>query len=168
MPTSFERSSITLEAAHQAVAAAAAKAMEIGVPMAIAVVDPDGILKAFSRMDGVALLAVRVASRRPGPRSPSGCPLRVCGSSSRNTRPCSTACPTRRHDPVCGRLPNQRGREDDWRNRGQRRPLLPGPGVRPSGIGGFGGGLATLSLSRRHILPLGLYTGTGQGATVQD
>ena len=64
MPTSFEKSSITLEAAHQAVAAAAAKAVEIGVPMAIAVVDPDGTLKAFSRMDGAALLAVRVAQQK--------------------------------------------------------------------------------------------------------
>ena len=64
MPTSFEKSSITLEAAQQAVAAAAAKAVEIGVPMAIAVVDPDGTLKAFSRMDGAALLAVRVAQQK--------------------------------------------------------------------------------------------------------
>ena len=64
MPTSFEKSSITLEAAQQAVAAAAAKAEEIGVPMAIAVVDPDGTLKAFSRMDGAALLAVRVAQQK--------------------------------------------------------------------------------------------------------
>lgn len=64
MPTSFDKTSITLEAAHQAVAAAAAKAAEIGVPMAIAVVDPDGTLKAFSRMDGAALLAVRVAQQK--------------------------------------------------------------------------------------------------------
>ena len=64
MPTSFEKSSITLEAAQQAIAAAADKAAEIGVPMAIAVVDPDGTLKAFSRMDGAALLAVRVAQQK--------------------------------------------------------------------------------------------------------
>ena len=64
MPTSFEKTSITLEAANQAIAAAAAKAQEIGVPMAIAVVDPDGTLKAFSRMDGAALLAVRIAQQK--------------------------------------------------------------------------------------------------------
>ena len=64
MPTSFDKSSITLEAAYQAIAAAAAKAAEIGVPMSIAVVDPDGTLKAFSRMDGAALLAVRVAQQK--------------------------------------------------------------------------------------------------------
>ena len=64
MPASFNKASITLEAAQQAVAAAAAKAGEIGVPMAIAVVDPDGTLKAFSRMDGAALLAVRIAQQK--------------------------------------------------------------------------------------------------------
>ena len=32
--------------------------------MAIAVVDPDGTLKAFSRMDGAALLAVRIAQQK--------------------------------------------------------------------------------------------------------
>ena len=64
MAASFDRKSITLEAAHQAIDAAAAKAREIGVPMAIAVVDPDGTLKAFSRMDGAALLAVRIAQQK--------------------------------------------------------------------------------------------------------
>ena len=64
MAASFDRKSITLEAAQQAIDAAAAKAREIGVPMAIAVVDPDGTLKAFSRMDGAALLAVRIAQQK--------------------------------------------------------------------------------------------------------
>ncbi len=64
MAASFDRKSITLEAAQQAAAAAAVKAQEIGVPMAIAVVDPDGTLKAFSRMDGAALLAVRIAQQK--------------------------------------------------------------------------------------------------------
>jgi uncharacterized protein GlcG (DUF336 family) len=64
MPASFDRKSITLEAAHSAINAAAQKAREIGVPMAIAVVDPDGNLKAFSRMDGAALLAVRIAQQK--------------------------------------------------------------------------------------------------------
>lgn len=64
MATSFDKKSITLEAAHTMLAAAADKAQEIGVPMAIAVVDPDGTLKAFSRMDGAALLAVRIAQQK--------------------------------------------------------------------------------------------------------
>ena len=55
------KSSITAEAAQAAIAAAAAKAAEIGVPMVIAVVDESGVLKAFTRMDGAALLSVQIA-----------------------------------------------------------------------------------------------------------
>jgi uncharacterized protein GlcG (DUF336 family) len=57
----FPKASISTEAAHQAIAAAEAKATEIGVPMDIAIVDDSGILKAFSRMDGAALLSVQIA-----------------------------------------------------------------------------------------------------------
>ena len=64
MTQSFDKKSITLEASRNIVTAAAQKAREIGVPMAIAVVDPDGILKAFARMDGAALLAVRIAQQK--------------------------------------------------------------------------------------------------------
>ena len=64
MTTSFDKRSVTLEAARNMVTAAARKAQEMGVPMAIAVVDPDGILKAFARMDGAALLAVRIAQQK--------------------------------------------------------------------------------------------------------
>lgn len=64
MATSFDKKSITLEAAQDVVNAAAKKAQEIGVPMAIAVADTDGTLKAFARMDGAALLAVRIAEQK--------------------------------------------------------------------------------------------------------
>ena len=57
----FEKSSITSDLAHRIIAAAEAKANEIGHPFVIAVVDESGVLKAFSRMDGAALLAVQVA-----------------------------------------------------------------------------------------------------------
>ena len=57
----FTKQSITSEAAQRVVAAAEAKAQEMGTPMVIAVVDESGVLKAFSRMDGAALLAVQVA-----------------------------------------------------------------------------------------------------------
>jgi uncharacterized protein GlcG (DUF336 family) len=57
----FPKSSISTEAAHQAIAAAEAKAADIGTPMVIAVVDDGGVLKAFSRMDGAALLSVQIA-----------------------------------------------------------------------------------------------------------
>jgi uncharacterized protein GlcG (DUF336 family) len=57
----FEKTSVSTELAHQVVAAAEAKAAEIGTPMVIAVCDESGVLKAFSRMDGAALLSVQIA-----------------------------------------------------------------------------------------------------------
>jgi uncharacterized protein GlcG (DUF336 family) len=59
--STFPKASITAEAAHQVIAAAEAKAEEISTPMCIAVVDDGGNLKAFSRMDGAALLSVQVS-----------------------------------------------------------------------------------------------------------
>ena len=61
MAQTFPKASITTEAAHQVIAAAEAKASEMGTPMVIAVVDDGGVLKALSRMDGAALLSVQVA-----------------------------------------------------------------------------------------------------------
>ena len=62
--STFDKKSISLEAANKAILAAATKAKDIGVPMAIAVCDADGNLKAFSRMDGAALLAIKVAQQK--------------------------------------------------------------------------------------------------------
>src|ERR671931_2946643 len=61
MADTFPKSSITTEAAHRVIAAAEAKASEIGTPMDIAVVDDSGVLKAFSRMDGAPLLSIQIA-----------------------------------------------------------------------------------------------------------
>jgi uncharacterized protein GlcG (DUF336 family) len=61
MAQTFPKASTSTDAAHQMIAAAEAKATEIGTPMVIAVVDDGGVLKAFSRMDGAALLSVQVA-----------------------------------------------------------------------------------------------------------
>jgi len=61
MANTFPKASITAEAAHQAIAAAEAKAREIETPMDIAVVDDAGVLKAFSRMDGAPLLSIQIA-----------------------------------------------------------------------------------------------------------
>jgi len=61
MDDTFEKSSITSDLAHRIIAAAEAKAHEMGHPFVIAVVDDSGVLKAFSRMDGAALLSVQVA-----------------------------------------------------------------------------------------------------------
>ena len=57
----FEKASISTDLAHRIVTAAEAKAADMGVPMNIAVCDESGVLKAFSRMDGAALLSVQIA-----------------------------------------------------------------------------------------------------------
>jgi len=56
----FEKASVTSELAHRIIAAAEIKAAELGVPMVVAVCDESGVLKAFSRMDGAALLSVQI------------------------------------------------------------------------------------------------------------
>jgi len=61
VPDTFTKPSITSDLAHRVGAAAEAKAQEMGHPFVIAVVDESGVLKAFSRMDGAALLSVQVA-----------------------------------------------------------------------------------------------------------
>jgi uncharacterized protein GlcG (DUF336 family) len=57
----FEKTSVSSELAHRVITAAEGKAREVGVPMVIAVCDESGVLKALSRMDGAALLSVRIA-----------------------------------------------------------------------------------------------------------
>jgi len=61
MPDVIEKPSVSTELAHRIIAAAEAKAGEVGVPMVIAVCDESGVLKAFSRMDGAALFSVQIA-----------------------------------------------------------------------------------------------------------
>jgi uncharacterized protein GlcG (DUF336 family) len=61
MTTSFPKSSISSEAAHQIIGAAEAKAVELGKPFTIAVVDDGGALKGFTRMDGARLTSVKLA-----------------------------------------------------------------------------------------------------------
>jgi uncharacterized protein GlcG (DUF336 family) len=55
---------ITLKQAQAAVAAAIAKAVEIGAKMNIAVVDAGANLKAFARMDGAWLGSIDIAIRK--------------------------------------------------------------------------------------------------------
>ncbi len=61
MSETFNKPSISSESAHRIVAAAEAKAKAMGHPFVIAVCDESGVLKAFSRMDGAALLSVPIA-----------------------------------------------------------------------------------------------------------
>jgi uncharacterized protein GlcG (DUF336 family) len=57
----IEKKGVSTALAHRVIDAAEKKAAEIGVPMVIAVCDESGVLKAFSRMDGAALLSVQIA-----------------------------------------------------------------------------------------------------------
>jgi uncharacterized protein GlcG (DUF336 family) len=57
----FQKQSVSTDLARRMIVAAEEKARELGVPMNIAVVDESGVLKAFSRMDGAALLSVQIA-----------------------------------------------------------------------------------------------------------
>lgn len=52
---------LTLEGAQAVLAAAERRAIEIGIPMDIAVVDDGGHLLAFARMDGAKLSSIQVA-----------------------------------------------------------------------------------------------------------
>lgn len=52
---------ITADFARELIEAGKRKSDEIGVPMVIAVVDRDGVLKEFERMDGAPLLSVKLA-----------------------------------------------------------------------------------------------------------
>ena len=59
-PVSADRASVSLVAAETLIAAAIATAQEISVPMAIAIVEESGVLKAFARIDGTSLASVDI------------------------------------------------------------------------------------------------------------
>lgn len=61
MADTFPKRSITADLARRMIAAAEEKAGQLGAPMSIAVLYESGGLKAFSRMDGAALLSVQIA-----------------------------------------------------------------------------------------------------------
>src|SRR6195952_5840005 len=60
-------SAITLPAAESVLAAATAKAHEIGQPMNVAVVDDGGHLVAFARMDGPIKASIDISIRKARP-----------------------------------------------------------------------------------------------------
>ena len=64
MAMTSSRQTISAEGAQQVVAAAVAKANELGVPMVIAVVDESAQLKAYLRMDGSLLASVNVSQSK--------------------------------------------------------------------------------------------------------
>jgi uncharacterized protein GlcG (DUF336 family) len=59
--SSVVKRSIDAKTAEQAIAAAAAKAREMGLKMCIAITDEAGDLKAFLRMDGAPKLSIQIA-----------------------------------------------------------------------------------------------------------
>lgn len=64
MQTTFIKNSITAELAKSLIDCAIKAAAKISKPMVIAIVDESGILKAYCRMDGAALVSVNVAQMK--------------------------------------------------------------------------------------------------------
>lgn len=57
----FDKGSVNSEAADRIIAAAEDEARRMGLALVFAVCDESGVLKAFRRMDGAALLSVQIA-----------------------------------------------------------------------------------------------------------
>lgn len=64
MSNALSKLSISQAAADRLIEAASAKAIEMGTPMVIAIVDESGVLKAFRRMDGAPMLSVDIATNK--------------------------------------------------------------------------------------------------------
>ena len=88
------KSSIAAAAAGDVLRAAEAKAVEIGVPMVIAVVDESGVLKAFSRMDGAALLSVDIAQDKAYTAVGFGIPSHAWHDFIKDDAPLAAGAPT--------------------------------------------------------------------------
>lgn len=70
----IEVRTVTLEAARRAVTACIERAQQLGVEVAIAVVDQAGNLKAFARMDGAPLLSSQIAQDKAWTAAAFGLP----------------------------------------------------------------------------------------------
>ena len=85
--TTTSRESISAEGAEQVIAAAVAKANEIGVPMVIAVVDESARLKAFLRMDGSLLASVEISQHKANTAVSFGLPTDMWYSVAKDDPP---------------------------------------------------------------------------------
>ncbi len=94
MVDTFSKASISVELAHRMIAAAEEKARELGVPMNIAIVDESGVLKAFSRMDGAALLSVQIAQDKAYTAVGFGMPTHGWYDFIKDDPPLATGAPT--------------------------------------------------------------------------
>ena len=136
MNVSSEKKSITLEAAGTMVDAAIQKARELGVSEAVAVVDADGVLKAFGRMDGAILLAVRLAQQKAWSALSFNSPTHELWEMMKDDPPLLASLPHQENMFAGGwRLPYHGRRRDHRRYRCQRRPLCQGPEMRRSRAG---------------------------------
>ena len=64
MADTFTKQSITARMAQKMVAAAVAKAEELGVGQVVAVLDESGLLKAFCRMEGTPLVSIEASQNK--------------------------------------------------------------------------------------------------------
>lgn len=64
MERSFVKNSVSLELADALIERAFVKARELGRPMVVAIVDESGLLKAFKKMDGTAVISIEVAQNK--------------------------------------------------------------------------------------------------------
>ena len=129
MATTVTKQSISAAAADKAIRACEAKAKEIGVPMCIAVCDESGVLKAFTRMDGAALLSIQLAQDKAYTAVGFGMPTDQWYPSIKDDGPLALGAP--KVDPA-DHLRRRLSRYGGWRrrrgHRRERRPLHPGYG----------------------------------------
>jgi uncharacterized protein GlcG (DUF336 family) len=64
MSNVIQKNSISSDLAQKMVEAAVAKAIALGVPENVAVLDDGGNLKAFARMDGAPILSIQIAQNK--------------------------------------------------------------------------------------------------------
>ena len=64
MADTFTKQSISAAVAQKMVAAAVAKAEELGVGQVVAVLDESGLLKAFCRMEGTPLVSIEASQNK--------------------------------------------------------------------------------------------------------
>jgi uncharacterized protein GlcG (DUF336 family) len=64
MADTFTKQSITSSMAQKMVAAAVAKAEELGIGQVVAVLDESGLLKAFCRMEGTPLVSIEASQNK--------------------------------------------------------------------------------------------------------
>jgi uncharacterized protein GlcG (DUF336 family) len=94
MADTFPKSSINSEAARRMIAAAEAKAAELGKPFVIAIADDGGHLKALSRMDGAPLLSVQIAQDKAYTAAGFGMPTHGWHDFIKDDPPLAAGAPT--------------------------------------------------------------------------